>query len=228
MRAFRREAGAYVAAVDPAERAVLLDVVDEVIALVGAQDDPPADVLDVVIETEPVPPPVDPALRRLLPDASREDPEVAAEYRRLTEADLRSTKSENLRRLRAAVSDAEPDLVVVPSEAPAVAAALTDVRLVVSERLGIRTEEDADALEVLLAAPDPGPADGGPADVPDDDGTEVGGGPARATVDPVTEVRRFLATVYVVLGILQESLVTLMLDELGGDTAPTGRRRPHG
>lgn len=215
MRTFRREAGAYVAAVDPTERAVLLDVVDEVVALVAADETPPpTDPLAVVIETRPVPPPQDPALRRLLPDASRDDPEVAAEYRRLTEAELRTTKSENLRRLRAALSDAEPDLVVVPSEAAGVAAALTDVRIVVSERLGIRTDEDADAVYALVtgAQADPRPADG----------------EAAARYGLGDPARRFLATVYVVLNLLQESLVTLMLEELGDGAATPGRRRPHG
>ena len=36
--------------------------------------------------------PDDPALRRLLPDASRDDPDVAAEFRRLTEGSLRELK----------------------------------------------------------------------------------------------------------------------------------------
>lgn len=210
----------YLAVLDAAERAVLLDVVDEVVALVdgengavGPADQGPAapeHPLDTVrLDARPVVPPWDPALRRLLPDASREDPEVAAEYRRLTEADLRSAKTQNLLRLRAVLDAAQPDALVLPSEASSVAAALTDLRLVVSERLGVRTDQDADALYALVTGGVETAADEG-----EDD--------ARAA-------RSFLATVYVVLSLLQESLVDLMLQDLpapgdhGGDPAARGR-----
>ncbi len=117
-----------------------------------------------------MPPPQDPALHRLLPDASR-DPELAAELRRYTEGELRITKVAKLRRLRVAIEQAEPDLVVVPSEAADVAAALTDVRLVLGSRLGLETDEQAEDLDALVVD----------ADEPADD--------AEAT-------RRFLASVY--------------------------------
>ncbi len=141
--------------------------------------------------------PSDPALRRLLPDGSRGAPEVAAEFRRLTESELRGTKAGNLEVLRSLLAADGPDLRVDPSAAPAVAAALTDLRLVLAERLGIRSESDADAVYRLVV-------EGGPLDVTDPDGV----------------ARRFLATVSTLLGVLQESLVELMLEGLGGDEAP--------
>lgn len=208
MRGFRPEDDAgFVALLEPTERVVLLDVVDEVLALVGAEapgggipEDVPGDPLaSVRVSQGPVTPPWDPALRRLLPDASREDPEVAAEFRRLTEADLRVTKHRNLLRLRAALDAARPELVVVASEAEQVAAALTDLRLVASERLGVRTDADADALYDLVAREHD--------EDPDD---------AEAS-------QRFLATVYVVLSLLQESLVDLMLAGLADPAAPPPR-----
>lgn len=210
------DGGGYVTRLDAAERAVLLDVVDDVVELLGGTA---ADVegagrsnpLDSVRLGAPaVAPPQDPAVRRLLPDASREDPEVAAEFRRLTETELRTIKVGNLLRLRAALVAARPDLIVVPSEAAKVAAALTDLRLVLAERLGLRTDQDAEAVYRLATGEQSddaadGTADGPAAAVPAEPGT---------VTDP--DARRFLATVYVVLSLLQESLVELMLDAMPG------------
>ena len=189
-----QEGPAYVAGLDAAGRAVLLDVVDDVLRLLdgdgartGQGPDHPLDRLR--LNAPPVEPPVDPALRRLLPDASR-DEALAAELRRLTEPDVRDAKVGNLARLRAAVQDARPNVVVLPSEAAQVAAALTDLRLVVSERLGVRTDADAEAVYRLAAE-----------DLVDED-------------DAPAADRRFLAAVYAVLTLMQESLVGLLLEEL--------------
>ena len=188
----------------PGERAVLVDVVDGVVRLLGGDpadepgDDgpgteppgatPPDPLATLTLGGPPVAAPRDPALRRLLPDASRTDPEVAAEFRRLTEDDLRRGKLERLAALRAALR--HPDGVVVGREAAAdVAAALTDVRLVLAERLGVRTDADADALYAVALGRDGA----------DDD------------------ERALLATVYAVLTVLQESLVRHLVADLPGD-----------
>jgi hypothetical protein len=111
--------------------------------------------------------------------------------------DLRRSKSDQLLRLRACIDAAGPELVVVPSEAPRVAAALTDVRLVTSERLGLRSDEEADALyRLVLGEEDDEPADGVHGEGLDDEREQA---------------HRLLATVYVMLSMLQESLVGLML-----------------
>lgn len=215
MRPFRRASGpVFVARLDPTERAVLLDAVDGVLGLLGAVPAPPpegpwpggdAPDGDPGGDAPPWPelgvpgldpaPPLDPALRRLLPDAS-DDPAVAAELRRLTEGDLRRRKHSQLRRLRDVLDAARPDAVVAASEAPGVAAALTDVRLVMAERLGLRTDADAAAVDELAMRQDP-PAD-------EDDAT-----------------RRLVAAVYTVLTDLQESLVR----HLAADLPPAGRVR---
>ncbi|KGM13932.1 DUF2017 family protein [Cellulomonas bogoriensis] len=197
MRAFRKDGGAYVARVDSTERAVLIELVDDVVALLSAHAgapeplahaEDPLQALRMAVEDKPTP--QDPALRRLLPDASV-DPDVNAEFRRLTEDDLRASKTDSLLRLRAVLQGAQPDVVVLPSEAGRVAAALTDVRLVTSERLGVRNDSDADRLYRLVGS-DP-----------------------LGDHHPEEMRRRFLATVYLVLGMLQESLVDLMLTDLG-------------
>ena len=98
-----------------------------------------------------VEPPADPAVARLLPDGSRDDPELAQSYRRLTEQDLRERKRDSLGLAAAAMRRAAP-VVLDDSEAQALLKGLTDVRLVLAERLGIATDEDAEFLHAALAA----------------------------------------------------------------------------
>jgi hypothetical protein len=92
----------------------------------------------------------DPALARLLPDAANDDPAVAAEFRRLTEHGLRARKRSSLARAQQALGRQDP-VVLDAAEAQALLKGLTDVRLVVAERLGLRTDEDAEAVHALLA-----------------------------------------------------------------------------
>jgi hypothetical protein len=98
-----------------------------------------------------VEPPADPAVARLLPDASRDDPELAQSFRRLTEQDLRERKRDSLELAAGAMRRPAP-VVLDDSEAQALLKGLTDVRLVLAERLGIATDEDAELLHAALAA----------------------------------------------------------------------------
>jgi Domain of unknown function (DUF2017) len=98
-----------------------------------------------------VEPPADPAVARLLPDASRDDPELAQSFRRLTEQDLRERKRDSLGLAAGAMRRPAP-VVLDDSEAQALLKGLTDVRLVLAERLGIATDEDAEFLHAALAA----------------------------------------------------------------------------
>jgi hypothetical protein len=234
MRAFHLAGSYYVAGLDRTEREVFATVVADVAELLGAErfgEEPAADAasqpdaqgqaegqpVTLRMSTGDVPPPDDPAVRRLLPDASRDDDAVTAEFRRLTEADLRLTKITRLRDLWVALTtapdavraralglaaDDDEDLVVARDDAQALAAALTDVRLVLAERLGLETEEDADrlydALEDQATAMDD--------DDLDDDR------PAREIV--AQEVRAYLGAVYTALTWLQESLMALLLTDL--------------
>jgi len=98
----------------------------------------------------------DPALERLLPSAHRDDPALAAEFRRLTEHGLRERKAANLATAISALQDraegrSEGDKVKLSEEqAQAMVVALTDVRLLLGERLELRSDEDADALQDRL------------------------------------------------------------------------------
>lgn len=97
----------------------------------------------------------DPALDRLLPTAHRGDDQVAAEFRRLTEYDLRDRKATNLSTAIGALRSATGDkLELSRPQAEAMVIALTDTRLLLGERLGLRTDEDALVLDERVAALD--------------------------------------------------------------------------
>jgi hypothetical protein len=163
--AFKRKGDRFVARLDEAEREVVVELLlqthaflapapreatgdpfDDIVATIGlpALDDPGADATHV---------PRDPAMERLLPAGHHDDPAMAAEFRRLTQHGLRERKTANLAAAIAAVMAADGDKVRLDQEqAQAMVVALTDVRLLLGERLGLRTDEDADALQDRLEA----------------------------------------------------------------------------
>ena len=98
----------------------------------------------------------DPALDRLFPTGNREDEQEAAEFRRFTEQGLRSRKHANLMTLiRTIEATVDDEWSLTRTQAPAVMIALTDVRLVMGERLGLRTDDDAARLEEIIDDLDP-------------------------------------------------------------------------
>jgi hypothetical protein len=96
----------------------------------------------------------DPALDRLLPTANREDDRAAAEFRRLTETGLRQRKARALDTAVAALRG-EDRVRLDRDGARSFLTALTDVRLVLGERLQLRTDEDLELLERLVQSLDP-------------------------------------------------------------------------
>jgi len=100
--------------------------------------------------------PEDPALARLLPDGNRDDPEASSEYRRLTEFGLRARKRSGARLAAEALSRPEP-VVLAVEEGLALLKSFTDVRLVLGERLELRTDADAEKLHERLWANDGDP-----------------------------------------------------------------------
>ncbi len=90
----------------------------------------------------------DPALERIFPTANRQDDQIAAEFRRLTEDGLRTRKSANLTTAIQALAGIEDQKVSLEQpQALALLIALTDVRLVLGERLGLQRDDDFDLLE---------------------------------------------------------------------------------
>jgi hypothetical protein len=131
----------------------LLEAVAQMLEPEEPQGDAPSDVdLFERLEAElAAPRPADPAVARLLPDASRDDPELAEGFRRLTQDDLRDRKRGALGAAAAALRRRAP-VVLSDGEAQALLKGLTDVRLVLAERLGLRTDEDAEFLHAAVAA----------------------------------------------------------------------------
>ncbi|MGB7447634.1 MAG: DUF2017 family protein [Ornithinimicrobium sp.] len=151
-RAFRAKKGRFVARMSADEIAVvvhLLRLTRDFVAPERADTgDPLADLVAGLGESDPVPTePVDPALRRLLPPAHRSDSEQAAEFRALTEHSLRGRKVRVLTAAIEALTEASAPAVDLSSEqAQSLMVALTDVRLVLGERLGLRDDDDSAAL----------------------------------------------------------------------------------
>lgn len=170
-RAFKRKGERYVARMDELERNIVAGLMEQTHDLLApphrpSTGDPFEDLVaglgislaaeDQVPQTPSAPEDRDPALDRLLPTAHRGDDQVAAEFRRLTEHDLRDRKAAGLAvavgALRAATGDR---LELTKEQAHATVVALTDTRLLLGERMGLRTDEDATELHERAAGLDP-------------------------------------------------------------------------
>ena len=155
--AFRHRRGRLVARFDPEEIGVVVHVLRLTRDFVAPERPKTGDpFLDLVAglgdEVDPEEP-SDPALARLLPPASRDDADQAAEFRRLTEHGLRSRKAATITTAIEALEGATPPKVEIDlDQGRALAIALTDARLILGERLGLRTDEDSERLHEELEA----------------------------------------------------------------------------
>ena len=155
----RRRRGGIVATFDPAEATVLANLAGQVIELLrdrnGVQVSDTDPLLGELGMMGPSQPPEDPVLKRLLPDAYRDDPDDAAEFRRFTETSLTSAKVANAEGLMSSLvtgglddlSDEPIEVELDPDSVQAWLRALTDIRLSLAVRLGLETDEDAMLLE---------------------------------------------------------------------------------
>jgi hypothetical protein len=84
----------------------------------------------------------DPAMERLLPAAYADDPEAALEFRRLTEDDLLGRKRSDAQVVIQTAFAKELDV----EQAESWLRSLTDVRLVLAQRLGITQDGEAEEL----------------------------------------------------------------------------------
>lgn len=150
---FHRRRRAVLLTLSDPERTVLSDLLEQLIDMVAS--DPTqtsADPLAALVGISPdAHRPEDPALARLLPDAYS-DPELAGEFRRFTESDLRATKVSNARRALAGLGKPGP-VEIDASDAMAWLAALNDLRLVLGTRLGVTedTRPDLSSLYPMTA-----------------------------------------------------------------------------
>ncbi len=157
-RAFSRKGPRIVGKFDDQERQIVVGLLSQVRDLLASDHapssgDPLRDLLDGLGRPAPDALEVserDPALRRLLPDASRDDEQVAGEFRALAETGIRQAKSAHLRTAIGVLSTSGSRVDLDLSQAQSLMIAVGDVRLTLGERLGLRTDEDAERLHAGL------------------------------------------------------------------------------
>ncbi len=125
---FRRSGEECVATFAPQEAQVLRQCVAELAALLSDNPDPD-----------------DPAVERLFPDVYPEDPEEAAEFRRLTEEDLKAAKLDQAKTVLTDLLESGGEIRLGEEKADMWLRALTDVRLALGTRLGVEDETDIEA-----------------------------------------------------------------------------------
>ena len=213
MREFTSSHQGYEAELTVGERVALAQLAGELLMLLetGAEpsdsSDKPHDDPLPHFSSGPLSEPHDAVLRRLVPDAAPTEPDVGAEFRRLTQHDLLESKQVRLQALIATLLadgvalefDSQDhrtqlrsvELLVSREAAPDFAGALTDVRLALSERMGIHTDTESEQLHDDVVAGWEG------AQVLDDEAQHMG-------------------TLFLFAGFLQESLLIQMLADLRG------------
>src|SRR5699024_3084574 len=122
--------------------------------------------------------------QRLLPDARSGDDaeEGSAQFRDLAQEDIRQEKIADLQRAYALVQT--PSLMLSQKEAEAFGRALNQVRLVLSSRLDIEHEDDAERVHEI------------------------------ASVAQATDVERYMALLYNFVSWLQETLMQALIGDL--------------
>ena len=137
MKPFRARGGDVVARLDPAEATVVALLLDQLEQLLAADAEDVGD---------------DPVLARLLPDGHRGDPEIAADYREMTESALRSGKADDLAVVRATLPAEGGDVRLDADQAAAWLRSTNDLRLALGTRLDIG--EDTEPPEEITGEED--------------------------------------------------------------------------
>jgi hypothetical protein len=145
---FTRHRGAFRAELDDIEIALLGQLVEELLGLVE-EPEVSEDPLAALVGMPPgeVAPPDNPVLQRLLPDAYRDDPEAAGDFRRYTDGDLRAGKRANALVVQACLPAAAGRMTIDRDQADAWLGFLNDLRLALGTSLGVTEETDPDDVE---------------------------------------------------------------------------------
>ena len=138
MKPFRAaRSGQLVARLEAAEAGILGLLLDQLEQLLTADPDDVGD---------------DPVLGRLFPDGHRSDPELAADYRELTESSLRSAKADDLAMVRASLPAEGGEVRLDADQAGAWLRTSNDLRLALGTRLDI--SEDTEPPEEVAGEED--------------------------------------------------------------------------
>ncbi|SFE90588.1 DUF2017 family protein [Blastococcus tunisiensis] len=133
MKPFRTARGGdVVARLEPAEAGIVALLLDQLEQLLAADADDVGG---------------DPVIARLFPEGHRGEPELAADYRELTEASLRSDKSDDLAMVRATLPEAGGEVRLDADQAAAWLRTSNDLRLALGTRLDI--SEDTEPPEEI-------------------------------------------------------------------------------
>ncbi len=138
MKPFRAaRSGELVARLEAAEAGILGLLLDQLEQLLTADVDDVGD---------------DPVLGRLFPDGHRSDPELAADYRELTESSLRGAKADDLAMVRASLPAEGGEVRLDADQAGAWLRTSNDLRLALGTRLDI--SEDTEPPEEVAGEDD--------------------------------------------------------------------------
>jgi hypothetical protein len=128
MKPFRAtRGGEVVARLDRAEAGIVGLLLDQLEQLLAADADDVAG---------------DPVMARLLPEGHRGDPELAADYRELTESSLRSGKTDDLAVVRATLPEEGGEVRLDRDQAGAWLRSSNDLRLALGTRLDITEDTE--------------------------------------------------------------------------------------
>lgn len=209
--AFRPRAdGSFACRLEGEEKAVIVQVAQEVSDLVrldlavtedslavrrAAASDDPLERLEAQFATHEAREPGDPAVRRLFPEASP-DESLAAEFRRFGQQDLVAIKLEDLAALCESIDRTGPGATEVSlseEEAMHWLRALTTLRTVVADRLGVERDGDFETVRMLQQIGERVPE----AAEDEDESSETAGGDV-------------MIAIYELLSWLQESLIRVL------------------
>ncbi len=127
MRPFRRRGDELVARLVDAEASIVGLLLDQ---------------LEQLLAADPEDSGGDPVVERLLPPGHASDPEIAADYRDLTEAALRSGKADDLAIVRATLPPEGGEVRLDDDQARAWLRTTNDLRLALGTRLGVTAETE--------------------------------------------------------------------------------------
>ena len=127
MRPFRRHGDHLVARLLDAEAGIVGLLLDQ---------------LEQLLDADPADSGGDPVLARLLPPGHTGDPEIAADYRDLTEEGLRSGKADDLAMVRATLPPEGGEIRLDDDQARAWLRTTNDLRLALGTRLGVTADTE--------------------------------------------------------------------------------------